>query len=49
MKAQRLISRANPGNARGQHGCGLAITYACFNKPATITRGTASISFDYDD
>ena len=29
-------------------GNGLGITYTAFNKPATITRGTASVSFDHD-
>ncbi|HEY7550089.1 MAG TPA: RHS repeat-associated core domain-containing protein, partial [Hyphomicrobiaceae bacterium] len=29
-------------------GNGLSVTYTAFNKPATITRGTASISFDHD-
>jgi hypothetical protein len=29
-------------------GNGLTYTYTAFNKPATITRGTASISFDHD-
>jgi RHS repeat-associated protein len=29
-------------------GNGLSVTYTSFNKPATITRGTASISFEQD-
>src|SRR5262249_36590325 len=29
-------------------GNGLSVTYAAFNKPQTITRGTASVSFDHD-
>jgi hypothetical protein len=29
-------------------GNGLTVTYTPFNKPTTITRGTASISFDND-
>jgi hypothetical protein len=29
-------------------GNGLSVTYTPFNKPATITRGTASVSFDHD-
>jgi RHS repeat-associated protein len=29
-------------------GNGLSVTYTSFNKPATITRGTASVSFDHD-
>jgi RHS repeat-associated protein len=29
-------------------GNGLSVTYTAFNKPATITRGTASVSFDHD-
>jgi RHS repeat-associated protein len=34
------------GNQTG--GNGLAITYASFNKPATITRGTTTIGFNHD-
>jgi hypothetical protein len=29
-------------------GNGLTIAYTAFNKPATITRGTASVSFDHN-
>jgi hypothetical protein len=29
-------------------GNGLTFTYTAFNKPASITRGTASVSFDHD-
>jgi hypothetical protein len=29
-------------------GNGLSVSYKPFNKPATITRGTASVSFDHD-
>jgi RHS repeat-associated protein len=29
-------------------GNGLSVTYTPFNKPSTITRGTASVSFDHD-
>jgi hypothetical protein len=29
-------------------GNGLSVTYASFNKPTTITRGTASVSVDHD-
>jgi hypothetical protein len=29
-------------------GNGLSVSYTAFNKPATITRGTASVAFDHD-
>jgi RHS repeat-associated protein len=39
-----------PGNANGNQtaGNGLTLTYAAFNKPATIARGSARISFAHD-
>jgi hypothetical protein len=43
-------SRADDADAKGNmtSGNGLSVTYTAFNKPATITRGTASIAFDHD-
>jgi hypothetical protein len=45
-----LSAKPNPKNAKGNmtSGNGLSVTYTAFNKPAFITRGTASVAFDHD-
>jgi hypothetical protein len=40
-----LYSREHHGTLNMTSGNGLSVTYTAFNKPAAITRGTASIAF----
>jgi uncharacterized protein RhaS with RHS repeats len=45
-----VISTTFSYDAKGNmtSGNGLSVTYTAFNKPAFITRGTASVAFDHD-
>jgi len=50
LKPILSLVKVGPQNAKGNMTSGnrLTIAYTAFNKPATITRGTTSISFDHD-